>query len=326
MKILVTGGAGFIGSHVTAQLNLGNHEILVLDAFKNTYALNPGPTFQNDLTFRSRELLSGAKIMRCDLGDKGLLYDLLSEFRPDVVIHLAAIPIVKIAQTHVEEARRNLLDGLANLLEAVLKVGGVSRFVYASSSMVYGDFSQDPMAEDGLKQPVNIYGGLKLAGEILSQSYLHASDTDCTIVRPSAVYGPSDIHNRVVKLFCESALLDRPLVVNNAAQTYLDFTYVADIAQGFVLAATSPNAGNEAFNITCGHGRSLVELVEQIRTHRPDLRAKMTNVDEVYRPKRGSLSINKAAKILGYAPQWSLERGIAAYLDHISTQLPRQYT
>ena len=241
-----------------------------------------------------------------------------NRFEPDVVVHLAAIPLVEVATRQIEAAASSLSEGLINVLEVIRTTPSVRRFVYASSSMVYGNFAVDPMPEDGPKDPLNIYGGLKLAGETLTRAYLYPTDVEHVMVRPSSVYGPTDQHRRVVQKFCENALAGRPVKVNDRNDHIMDFTYVDDIAAGFHLASTHPGAGNETFNMTYGTARTVSELANIIRLSVPGLQISDEDIDDSDRPTRGSLTIDKARRLLGYAPKWPLERAIPVYLDHLT--------
>ncbi len=317
MKILVTGGAGLVGSHLIRKLVNDGHDVVVLDDFTYSYTGQPSPSIMYDIKMRVEVLLKGARVERCSTFEKTKLLKILTEFKPDVVAHLAAVPLVTVATAHVEYAFQSLLAGLANVLEIMRDSPWAHRFVYASSSMTYGNFLMDPMPEDGPQNPLNIYGGLKLAGEVLTKSYLYPTDIEHVIVRPSAVYGPTDQHRRVVQKFCENALLGEPVLVKAVNDHIMDFTYVEDIAQGFYLACTHPKAANEAFNMTYGAARHLSELVEVIREFEPSIRMASDDIDDSDRPTRGTLSIEKARTLLGYAPEWPLERGIQSYLEYL---------
>lgn len=317
MRVLITGGAGLIGSHLSRLLLDQNHEVLALDDFTFSYSAALSPALPADIAYRTGQLMAGARLLRCSTFEKARLRELLTDFGPEVVVHLAAIPLVAVATQHVEAASRSLSEGLIALLEVLRSASGVRRFVYASSSMVYGHFRYDPMPEDGTTAPVNIYGGLKLAGEVLTRAYLQPTGIEPVIVRPSAVYGPTDHHNRVVQKFCEAALDGTPVQLNARNDHTMDFTYVEDIAQGFFLAATHPQAAGETFNMTFGQARRLSDLFRVIRSIEPGLTASTEDIDDHDRPTRGRLSIAKAHRLLGYAPRWPLERGIVAYLDYL---------
>jgi len=315
MRIVVTGGAGLIGSHLIRCLLNAKHDVLCLDDFTHGYLPRPSDRDARAMAMRHEVLLLGATVTRCSTEEKTLLRAKIMEFHPEVIVHLAAIPLVSVATSHTEFAFRSLSVGLVNVLEVLRDAPFVRRFVYVSSSMVYGNFVLDPMPEEGPKNPINVYGGLKLAGEVLTQSYLYPTGIEYVILRPSAVYGPTDIHQRVVQKFCEGALAGSPILVKPRNDHIMDFTYVDDIAQGLFLACTHPAAANETFNVTFGNSRRLTELVDVLRQYVPQLVISNLDIDDADRPARGSLSIEKARRLLGYDPKWPLERGIPAYLE-----------
>lgn len=269
---------------------------------------------------RHASLLRGAKLERMNLLEKSRMEKFIRDNCPDVIVHLAAVPLVSAASKNPEEAKHSMSLGLLNLLEIVRGQPEIKRFVYVSSSMAYGNFIQDPMPEDGPTEPLSVYGGLKLSGEILTRSYLETTPTDHVVVRPSSVYGPTDQHGRVVQLFCENALLGRPLAVFEGNDTVMDFTHVEDAAGGLALAAIHPNAANQTFNISFGRGRSLTELAEIVQRQVPRTKIEYRSSTDPDRPRRGALSTEKARRLIGYVPRWPLEDGVAAYLDHLVSQ------
>jgi UDP-glucose 4-epimerase len=179
--------------------------------------------------------------------------------------------------------------------------------------MVYGDFLRSPADEQHPTRPQTIYGTMKLAGEEVTRGLGRVYGIPFTIVRPSAVYGPTDMNRRVTQVFVEDALAGRELSVRGAEEK-LDFTYVEDVAKGFVLAAIRPEGAGQTFNITSGHAHSLLELCEVLREHFPDLRWRVEARDES-RPRRGTLDIARARRLLGYAPDWTLREGMTAYVE-----------
>ena len=161
--------------------------------------------------------------------------------------------------------------------------------------MVYGDFERDPNPEEASKAPKNTYGRYKLESEQLVRDLVGAAGREHVIVRPSGVYGPTDINERVVQLFCEKALLGEQLVVNRS-ETTIDFTWIEDIANGLALAATHKNAANETFNMASGRGRNLGELVEILRGHsRISRRWFAPSPIRPFRPAAGSMFESRAA-------------------------------
>ena len=314
-RIFVTGGAGFIGAHLCARLAAEGHEVRALDNFKFCYDARLPSNFAEDIAFRMDVLLAGSSLVQCCLSEKRRLGLAIAEFAPQCIVHLAAVPLVAYATRHEEYAARVMAEGLLNLLEIVREMPSVERLVFVSSSMVYGDFTRDPMPEDVDLDPVNTYGGLKLAGEVLAKSYLRRTPTEVAIVRPSCVYGPADVHSRVVRKFCEAALAGEPILLNAVNDHIMDFTHVDDLTQGLALAALHPGAAGETFNITYGQGRHLSELVDILARYAPEIHRNDDPIEDGDRPRRGSLSIEKARAKLGYAPRIDLATGIASYLE-----------
>ena len=206
-------------------------------------------------------------------------------------------------------------EGLLNLLEAS-KNYDVRKFVYISSSMVYGDFT-DQVTEDAICNPQGQYGIMKLAGEWLVKDYARRSDiTSYTIIRPSAVYGPLDVEDRVIAKFMLTAMRGGTLNVNGANET-LDFTYVEDAADGIVGAALSDNTDNKTYNITKSHSRTLLDAANLA----VKLAGKGTiNVREkdIDFPSRGALNIDAARKDFGYDPKVDVEEGFQKYYEWLS--------
>lgn len=320
-KILVTGGAGFIGSHTCRKLMDAGEEVIVYDYFQQ-YIFPIEPTFIENINYRYDVLLKGSDIIRGSTHNKDELRRNITSIKPDYIIHLAAMPLANIALFRTEEALNNIVLGTVNILEILRDLNTVQKFVYISSSMVYGDFNQVPMPEDGLKNPKEIYGGMKLAGEILVQVFSKRYNIPYSIVRPSAVYGPADNNRRVLQIFIENAFQRKPIVVTNPDTTFLDFTYVEDLADGLVKVTLSPNAADEVFNITRGQGHSLKEAIEVLKKFFPDLDVQVKIETESYRPNRGELDISKAKNLVNYDPKYSLEQGLEKQINFIKTQNP----
>jgi nucleoside-diphosphate-sugar epimerase len=316
--VLVTGGAGFIGSHVCAALAEGGHEVVAVDPLL-TYAYTFEPRHWHSLRYRREVLLRDARVVLASTEGRDEIRRVMRETQPEYLIHLGVLPLATVARVRTDHAFQSMLRGTFNLLEVCLDAG-LKKFLYVSSSMVYGDFAQTPMPEDGPTAPKDPYGGFKLAGEIILQTYSRAQGLPYAIVRPSAVYGPTDMNDRIVQRFAECALWNRPLTVVDPDNTFLDFSYVKDVAEGLVKVLLSP-VQNETFNITAGEGRTLTELYDLLRERHPDMPVEVSNQAEDFRPKRGALDVSKARRLVGYEPQYSLERGVEEYLEFL-TALP----
>jgi nucleoside-diphosphate-sugar epimerase len=318
-RIIVTGGAGFIGSHVVQRLVQQGHQVRIIDAFMN-FRSEWTDIDQSNADYRATRLLSGAEVVRGNMLDAGMLRDHVTSFAPEYIIHLAALSRADIAIKQTDDAYTSILGTTKNLLECVKDAGGVQKLLYVSSSMVYGDFQECPVPEYAPTEPKEIYGGMKLAGENLVKAYSRCFGMNFTIVRPSAVYGPSDTHGRVISRFLSAAVRGQCLVAKNADETVLDFTFVEDVANGITAATFSPLAIGETFNITCGEGRSLREVIELLRLRYPKLQARFV-AEKSFRPKRGALDISKARSLLGYAPSRRLEEGLLEYARQYETAL-----
>lgn len=315
--VLVTGGAGFIGSHTCAALAVEGHEVVAVDPLR-TYSYSFEPHHWHSLRHRREVLLRDARVVVASTENRDELRRAVLDAKPDYMLHLGALPLATIARVSADHAFESILRGTFNLLELALEVGGVEKFLYVSSSMAYGDFTREPMPETEQTAPKDVYGGMKLAGEVLVESFSRAFGLRHAIVRPSAVYGPTDMNDRIVQRFVECALWGRPLTVRNPESTSLDFSYVADVAQGLVRVLLS-DVENETFNITAGQGRTLAELHEILVTRFPDMPVEVALDSDDFRPKRGALDIAKARELVGYEPKYPLERGVEEYLDFLAS-------
>lgn len=316
-KVFITGGAGFIGYYISKELLSKGHEVIIYDAFIN-YITPLESHYPHYLEMRLKDLEGKAKIIRGDIRHRGFLVNALKEARPDIVIHLAAVPIANISNLFSEDTTQINLNGTITVLETIRVIDSVKRFIYASSSFVYGNFEKESADENHPTNPIDLYGGTKLSGEIITKVFGQRFGIEYTIIRPSAVYGPTDCNRRVSQIFVENALMNKPLILDNGGEGKVDFTYVEDTAHGFVLAALSDKAKNEVFNITRGEGKSAKEYADIIKKCIPNVKTIEKNPDQV-RPKRGALDISKAKKILGYNPKYSIEDGIPKYIDFIKS-------
>lgn len=313
-NILIIGGGGFIGAHLARHLLDNNQSVAIYDF--NVQYFSPVSRFAIPaLHYRHEKLLAGAELIRGNTGDVNGLRRTFSRVRPNHVVNLAAMPLAITAVDHTEEAFGSILGGTRNVLEILRDIDYVDSFVHISSSMIYGDFTVDPIPEDAAKEPREVYGALKLASEYLVKGYSQLHDIPFSIVRPSAVYGPTDMNRRVIQKFVEAGLCNEPLNVNNPDSTYLDFTFVEDAARGIAAVMATPDAIGEAFNVTRGEARSLGDAVEAIKNHFPDLQVHADS-ERTLHPKRGALDISKLERITGFRASTSLEQGIARYVEY----------
>lgn len=316
-KIMLCGGCGFIGAFIAKELVDAGDEVVCFDSMINYIdPLSLDYTVQLKTRLEMIKNKEKIKFIRGDIRHKGHIIQVVGEEKPEIIVNLAALSIDATSNYMPEEAVQVNLNGVMNLLDACVQYPFVKRFIYTSSSMVYGDFQKIPCPEDHPKDPKSIYGGTKLAGEIMTRIYSKRFGVKYTIIRPSAVYGPTEQNRRVSQLFVEKAMAGETLKLDGGGENMLDFSYVKDVAHGFILAMKSDKAINEDFNITTGNGRKLKEYVDILRKYYPNIKTVETPLDRL-RPNRGTLDISKARRLLEYEPKYQLEQGIPEYLQWI---------
>ena len=318
---LVTGGLGFIGSNLVKILLKRKiiSRCIILDSF--TGFINPLKENFSDLRKYRFQEKKNIVIERGDAKDFRLIYKILNLYKPKLIFHTAAIPLSKIENLNANESKIGSVDTTTNILECInffqnKKKYKINRFVYISSSMVYGDFKKNKVSETDKLSPKEIYGTMKLSGEIVTRGLCKFYNIPFTIIRPSAVYGPTDMNNRVSQIFIERAQKGQTIKIQGKDEK-LDFTFVEDLANGCILAATNKNGVNETFNITYGKAETLYKFVMILSKHFKKLKYKIEKRDS-FRPKRGTLSINKAKRLLNYKPIYNLEKGIKKYLNFVN--------
>jgi nucleoside-diphosphate-sugar epimerase len=314
-KFLVTGGMGLIGHNVVQRLEAKEHEVVIVDIMTN-YGIIPQDELEYLLDER-RKKIQTQDIYRTDIADAKAFDRVVENHRPDVIIHMASFPRQKVVNANPAWGARVMMEGLINICESAKK-HQVERVVYISSSMVYGDF-EDQVLEDAECNPIGQYGIMKLCGEDLVKDYHRRGCFDYSIIRPSAVYGPLDVEDRVVAKFMLTAMRGGVLRVNGAGET-LDFTYVDDAADGIVAAATRIMSANKTFNITKSHSVSLLEAAEMIVNIVGRGTIEVQDRDADF-PSRGSLCIDRAKTILGYGPKVDVEQGFKNYYNWIDNSV-----
>ena len=313
MNILVTGGLGLIGHNVVRRLQDQGHEVSIMDTQTN-YGIIP----QTEVDYLIEERIKKINLSnyyKYDICDSYAVNKVFKIEQPEIVIHMASFPRQKVVNANPAAGSRVMSEGLLNLLEASRDYD-TRKFVYISSSMVYGDFTDD-VTEDAECRPQGQYGIMKLAGEWLVKDYARRTGMEYVILRPSAVYGPLDVEDRVVAKFMLTAMRGGVLQVNGANET-LDFTYVDDAADGIVAAATRWVGECRTFNITKSHSVSLLQaagmIVELVGKGSIELRDKDADF-----PSRGALNIDRARAVLGYDPKVDVEAGFEKYYEWLST-------
>lgn len=327
-RVALIGGAGFIGHHLALELAARGATVSVVDSLEVNHlraftAASPQlPRRQAYLRMLGTRLelltAAGVTLHQQDVRDARGVTTVLASLEPQVIVHLAAVAHAGQANADPQGAFAHSLQTLVNTLDWARR-SRVERFVFMSSSMVYGNFTTQEATEEHPLAPVGIYGAMKVAAEKIVVAHGQVFDLPYSIVRPSALYGPRCVSRRVIQAFIEAALDGGPLVVDADPTERIDFTYVDDLVAGLALVIDTPAALGETFNLTCGHARQISELVALMCDRFPGLGVKYVARDKL-RSRRGTLSIDKAARLLGYRPRHELEAGLGKYLAWYATQ------
>jgi len=315
MKILVTGGLGFIGHNVVAELEQAGHDVVITDT-RTGYGIIPQAEIDSLIAERKQKIRTD-RIYGIDIADQDGMDWLIRTHRPGTVIHMASFPRQKVVNSNPQLGSRSMSEGLLNLLEASAR-NHVQKFVYISSSMVYGDFEDTigiGVMESHATNPIGAYGIMKLAGEWLTRDYTRKTGMAHVIIRPSAVYGPLDVEDRVVSRFLTTAI-NRGIIQVNGATEELDFSCVTDVARGIAQAAVSENAWNTTYNITRGQGRTLQEAAQICINLAQGGSMRINDPDSNF-PTRGTLNTTRAQLDFGYQPQVDIEQGFKEYYEWI---------
>jgi dTDP-4-amino-4,6-dideoxygalactose transaminase/nucleoside-diphosphate-sugar epimerase len=317
VRVLVTGGLGFIGSRLITTLRARNVEAVGLDAA----LFNEVPLTEDQRqTVEGRRRALDAELIELDVRSPDL-GAVLARVRPTHVVHLAGLSRADLALGADGLAFEGNVATTQALLDALTRYGGAQRLILASSSMVYGDFEDAGCSELHPLCPREPYGASKLACEVLAQAYGRCSGCAVWVVRPSAVYGPGDFNGRVTERFARAALRGEPMVLFDGGRQALDFTYVDDLVDGLVLALLSAAPGDQVLNLTAGDARTLLDLAGIIRGYVLGAVARISD-QASDRPRRGTLDITRARTLLGYAPKVPLEEGMRRLLASLGGEVP----
>ena len=316
MKFLITGGKGFIGSKIVEMLSNDGHQVTIVDN-EDTYGIMTKAQLDTLYQWRTRNWKAeNILYIQGDILDRLVCLKAFSH-NPDIVIHLATYPRAKIVDNDPILGIPKVINTTTNLLWHAEKFG-VRKFVYVSSSMVYGDF-KDGTKEDASTKPKNIYGEAKLTGERLVKLFAKRDGLNYTIVRPSGVFGPGDMPDRVVSKFFDKAMTGKAITLHNG-ENKVDFTYRQDAARGIIMSALS-SVANVSFNITAGNATSLRTLAEKII----NITGSDSDIEDIGNhklyPMRGTLDISRAIDLLGYRPEFTLEQGLESYYDWLQNKI-----
>ena len=320
-KILIIGGAGFIGFNLALFLKKLECEVTVIDSLQVNNLMTvlsdssfvPNPRLAKVILENRLKLLEENNISLI-IDDARNYHSLSSKFndiKPQIVIHLAAVSHANKSNKDPYSTFDHSLRTLENALDC--SKSNIEHFIFNSSSMVYGNFESETVDEETNCNPLGIYGSLKFAGEKMIIAYNQVFNMPYTIIRPSALYGRGCISRRVGQIFIENALEKKDIEINGDGKEKLDFTSIDDLLFGFECVLNNENSKNEIFNLTFGRGREINEMLSILKSVFSDLNVLYKPRDNLM-PERGTLSIEKAKRLINYSPKWSLEEG---YLEYI---------
>jgi nucleoside-diphosphate-sugar epimerase len=305
VKVLVTGGAGFIGSHIVDRLLAEGHSVRVLDNFSTGRREN------------LLDVLSDIELVEADIESYEHVQNAVSGC--EVVLHQGALPSVPRSVQDPLRSNATNVTGTLNVLLAA-RDSGVRRVVYASSSSIYGASPELPKHEGLMPQPISPYAVAKLAGEGFCRSFNEVFSLEAVALRYFNVFGPrqdSRSHYAVPNFI--TALLNggHPVVYGDGEQSR-DFTYVGNVVEGNLLAMTAKGVGGKAYNLGAGERTTLNELLSHIGSlvgREPDARYEAPRLGDV---KHSHADVSAAQRDLGYSPSVSVEEGLRLTLEWFS--------
>jgi UDP-glucuronate 4-epimerase len=312
-RVLLTGGAGFIGSHVAERLLARGERVVVLDNFNDFY--DPALKRRNAAALEA----AGAEVVTGDIRDRERVSELFERGHFDALVHLAALAGVRPSVEDPLAYADVNVQGTLVLLEELRK-RPQTRLVFASSSSVYGSNERVPFREDDeIHHPVSPYAATKRAGELLCWTYHHLFGIPTTCLRFFTVYGPRQRPEMAIAKFVRAVLAGQPIPFYGDGTTRRDYTYIDDIAAG-VLAALDRCAGYEIYNLGESETTSLSELVEQIGSvcgRAPVLDRQPLQPGDVLIT---FADVSKARARLGYQPTTPVAEGLRRYVAWYRSQ------
>jgi UDP-glucuronate 4-epimerase len=318
MRILVTGGAGFIGSHLVEKLLARGHEVAILDDFNDFY----------DPQIKRANVASVAgdvAIHRVDLRDSGAVNLLFHREKFDAIVHLAARAGVRPSIQHPQLYYDTNVGGTLHLLEAARQTG-IEQMIYASSSSVYGVSKTAPFSEDlHLTQTISPYAATKIAGEFLCSTYSHLYRMRIVALRFFTVYGARQRPDLAIHQFTKKILAGEPIDQFGDGTTRRDYTYIDDIIQGVMAALDYQGPAFDIFNLGESETIQLKDLIGAIE-NAVGRKAKINRLPE----QPGDMpmtcaDISKARKLLGYNPTTPFSVGLPKFVDwFLKTHKPKQ--
>ena len=308
MRILITGGAGFIGSHLVEKLLAAGHSIAILDDFNDFY--DPQIKRAN-----IEKISKDVPVHHVDLRENAAVRNLFHREKFDTIAHLAARAGVRPSIQHPQLYYDTNVTGTLHLLDAA-RVTGVERFIFASSSSVYGVSKTVPFSEEQhLTQTISPYAATKIAAEFLCSTYSHLYKLRVVALRYFTVYGPRQRPDLAIHQFTKKIHAGQPIDQFGDGTTRRDYTYIDDIIQGTMAALTYNGPLFDIFNLGESETIQLKDLIEKIEKALGK-KAKINQLPE--QPGDVPLTcadISKARKLLGYNPTTQLSEGLPRFIE-----------
>ena len=305
-RVLVTGGAGFLGAAVVRRLARRGDQVIVLD------------NFQAGASANLDGLDSNVRLVNGDVTDLSGLLGLIKKHGIRRIIHAAAIVSVIPSLAAPSHVTRVNIEGTLNVLEA-MRLFDVERAVHISSEEIYGAFRYEPADEEHPSGPTAAYGISKVASEQLGRFYRTVYRTDFINVRTSWVYGPGFPRQRIPRTLIEAALAGRPLHLPHGGDARIDHTYLDDCVDGVLLALDHASHPFDVYNIASGESRTIAEMVALVKELIPEADLSvgpgpLWYDDRLVVPPKGALDLTRAGTVLGYRPKYDLRQGLAQYI------------
>ena len=310
MKILVTGGAGFIGFHLSKKLLERGNEVLIVDNFNDYY----DPQIKRDRVKELEKQFDNFKIFEVDISDYKKSEKIFKENKIDKVCNLAAQAGVRYSLTNPFAYVNSNIVGFVNLLE-LCRHNNVKDFIYASSSSVYGNNKELPFSEDDrVDQPISLYAASKKSNEEMAYAYHHLFGLNCTGLRFFTAYGPWGRPDMALFKFVKSISKGEAIDVYNNGNMSRDFTYIDDIVLGAV-SAIDKSYPYEIFNLARGESISLLDFIKEIENNLGMVAKKNMLPLQPGDVPETSAKIDRARKMLDYNPQTSVVEGIKNFVN-----------
>lgn len=310
MNILITGGAGFIGSTLADKLLEENNKIVVIDNFNDYYSPKlKEKNIKHNLDNKNYKLYRG------DICDKNLLRKIFEENQIDVVVHIAASAGVRPSIENPLSYVKNNIEGTVNIVE-VMKENGIKKIVFASSSSIYGNCKEEIFSEDlKVSEPISPYAASKSACEQFLYTYSKLFDIQVVALRFFTVFGPRQRPDLAIRKFIDLIKENKPIPVYGDGTTIRDYTYIDDIVDGIIGAINYNDTPYEIINLGGGAPVSLnqmIETIEKVLNKKAKIEHLPMQPGDV---SKTAADITKAKKLLNYNPKTSFKEGIIKFIE-----------